>query len=289
MTQTTSKILLGLEALLLVVPVTLLFMIGASDLYFSVLGFQEGWLTRLLVLLIVTMALFAGWWLMVQFWRHGSGRLLSAPGYVWALVMLAAVAVVVASVLALASSTFAVLEPLAERLRILLFGLPLLIPLAHLGSERLFRSPANQSSGVQPKSAQAVTKRRTCSRASLLLAGALACFYLVARAPLPFDVRWWRVADIDDTHHRRQRMAEWMIYTGSLKGLTRTEVTSRLGESEPAEHNATGGDMVYFLGITRGLLSLGTIEVLVLRFDSDGRVGSRKSRFRSKDSRGGAQ
>jgi hypothetical protein len=140
MTQGTSKILMAVEALLLVAPVTLLFLIGVSDWFFSILEFSVGWQARLFVLLIASSSLVAGWWLMVQFWRHGSGRLVTVPKYVWALLTLAALAVVVTSLLVFASSIFASLKPRFEDFAILIFGLPLLIPLAHLVIERLVRS-----------------------------------------------------------------------------------------------------------------------------------------------------
>jgi len=43
MTQRLSKILLALEALLLVVPITVLFATIASDLFFSFLHFSDAW------------------------------------------------------------------------------------------------------------------------------------------------------------------------------------------------------------------------------------------------------
>ena len=72
--------------------------------------------------------------------------------------------------------------------------------------------------------------------------------------------------------HVRQRMADWMVYSKSLVGLSRAEVVLKLGRPEPSEYNAQGEDMVYVLGSARGVLTFDFIEALILRFDQSGQV-----------------
>ena len=116
------------------------------------------------------------------------------------------------------------------------------------------------------------TKRPIYLRPWFPVLCAFAFFLLLARAPLPFDVAWWRVADFHDPGNRRQRMADWMVYTGSLKGLSRAEVTARLGEAEFPNSSVPNADMVYVLGTARGWHRYGATESLVLRFDPNGKV-----------------
>ena len=127
---------------------------------------------------------------------------------------------------------------------------------------------------MQPAPSQAITKRRVRTRWWVLVACALAGYYFVAMAPLPFVSKWWGSGspNFDDVLHRRQRMADWMLYSESLKGLSRAEVIVKLGEPEPKIYNAPGEDIVYVLGSARGVLTFDFIEALVLRLDPSGRV-----------------
>jgi hypothetical protein len=65
-------------------------------------------------------------------------------------------------------------------------------------------------------------------------------------------------------------MADWMVLTGSLAGLTRVEVVSKLGEPRPTGY-FKDWSIVYILGAERSLMSIDS-EWLVLRIDRAGRV-----------------
>lgn len=145
MTQSTSKLILGLEAFLLVTPVTFLYLVGASDVFFSILELRTGWFIRLLAFALASTSLVTGWWLMVQFWRHGAERLSASTNVAWVLVLFSGIAVVAASILVLTSLAIPSIDGFARQVGILVFGLPLLVPLAHLWAERRFRSTANTS------------------------------------------------------------------------------------------------------------------------------------------------
>src|SRR5690348_13247247 len=127
---------------------------------------------------------------------------------------------------------------------------------------------------MQPAFSQTSTSRRSNARRWLAIAGMVAFYYLAARAPLPFVVSWWGAGEPNSSSalNERQRMADWMLLTHSLDGLTRAAVIDKLGKPEPAEYNASGEDLVYILGSARGVLSFDTIEALVLRLDANGKV-----------------
>jgi len=131
-----------------------------------------------------------------------------------------------------------------------------------------------QPLGMRPPLSQAVTKKRVYARWWLLLVCAIVLYYLVARSPLPFVAAWWNPGGPSrgEVLHVRQRMADWMVYSKSLVGLSRAEVVLKLGRPEPSEYNAQGEDMVYVLGSARGVLTFDFIEALVLRFDQSGQV-----------------
>ncbi len=97
-------------------------------------------------------------------------------------------------------------------------------------------------------------------------------FYLVFRGPLPFVKSWWQAGqeDWDDDWNRRHRMADWMLLTGTLSGLTQAEVIEKLGEPPPTNYFREWS-MVYMLGSERGFMSIDS-EWLVLRVDSAGHV-----------------
>ncbi len=65
-------------------------------------------------------------------------------------------------------------------------------------------------------------------------------------------------------------MADWMVLTGNLVGLTRAEVVDKLGEPAPTKYFQEFS-MVYILGAERGLISLDS-EWLVLNLDTSGHV-----------------
>jgi len=145
MTQRLSKVLLALEAIVVVAPITLLFSTVALEMLLQSLQFETAWQLGLFSLVVIATSLAAGWWLMVTFWRHGSARLQTPFSIPWALVLVGALSTLVA-VLVLASGDSSQWPPVVRRsLWALAWGLPLLVPMGHLFAERLIRSAANKS------------------------------------------------------------------------------------------------------------------------------------------------
>jgi hypothetical protein len=99
-----------------------------------------------------------------------------------------------------------------------------------------------------------------------------AAYLLVTRAPIPFVQSGWQTGEEDwnDGWKRRHRMADWLVLTHSLVGLSRAEVVAKLGEPPPTEYFKSWS-MVYILGAERGFMSIDS-EWLVLRLDSASRV-----------------
>jgi hypothetical protein len=89
---------------------------------------------------------------------------------------------------------------------------------------------------------------------------------------LPLVQSWWIAGQENwaDPWHRRHRMADWMVLTRSLPGLTRTEVIARLGAPPPTDY-FRDWSMVYNLGAERGFISIDS-EWLVIRLDESDRV-----------------
>jgi hypothetical protein len=101
---------------------------------------------------------------------------------------------------------------------------------------------------------------------------ALACYFLIARAPLPFVQSWWHAggSQWNDPWNRRHRMADWLVYSHSLIGLTRAQAVGKLGEP-PSTDYFRDWTLVYNLGAERGFMSIDS-EWLVIRVGRDGRV-----------------
>jgi hypothetical protein len=99
---------------------------------------------------------------------------------------------------------------------------------------------------------------------------AITCLAFVA--PLPPSRPMWEGGSEkwNDAWGRRRRIANWLVWTHSLIGNTRREVTERLEEPEPTE---TFGDNVltYNLGAA-GHYWHPNANWLVLKLDQSGRV-----------------
>jgi hypothetical protein len=109
-------------------------------------------------------------------------------------------------------------------------------------------------------------------RAILFILLAIVTWWLVAVAPLPFVHKWWSTTspDLADMLHKRQRMADWLVYSGKLTGLTKPQVYAMLGEP-PSTDKFPEWDVVYVLGPERGFISI-DYEWLALRLGADGKV-----------------
>jgi hypothetical protein len=107
----------------------------------------------------------------------------------------------------------------------------------------------------------------------LLLAGLWFGNYEYRVAPIRFDAARWSKVDWDDSLHRRARMADWLLENRVLSRMSRAEVISLLGA--PMPKGFRDWEFAYNLGRERGLASVDN-ELLVLRFDPDGRVAEAK-------------
>jgi hypothetical protein len=85
----------------------------------------------------------------------------------------------------------------------------------------------------------------------------------------PFDAVQWRQVQSAD-NHVRLRMVEWLVRSGKLDGLTRSQVLELLGPPDGGPYFREW-DLVWWLGPERGFMSIDS-EWLVIRIGSDGRV-----------------
>lgn len=118
------------------------------------------------------------------------------------------------------------------------------------------------------------TSRRM--RFVMLFVAGLLGWYVVRSAPLPFVPAWWgpEGAGWQDFWYRRHRMADGLVISGRLEGMTRTEVVALLGE--PPDHGYFRRfDLVYPLGAERGLFGIDS-EWLAIRLDSAGIVSEER-------------
>ncbi len=142
MTESTSRVVLGIEALLICLPLTLFFLATALPSLFHLLptlGVEDYALAGASVFIAGT--LLCGWYLIASFLFRGSHALKKVRLAWWALPVLSAA-------LALAATLrvwLVAAEPSA--LNTFGWGLPLVIPLLHLAAERWWR-------GVLPRPIQ---------------------------------------------------------------------------------------------------------------------------------------
>ena len=138
MSERVSKLILGIEALLLAVPVTFLFLIWFPDeLYRSA---EYGGFVNRISAALAGSTLVAGWWLMAIFWHRGSTGLRETYAVAWVVAGCGSVAtLLVGAVLWLLPQ-----KEFRQQFGVLAFGLPLLIPFLHLLIERMRREDANK-------------------------------------------------------------------------------------------------------------------------------------------------
>jgi hypothetical protein len=145
MSERWSKVLLSVEALLIAVPVTLLFVFYAPDEVIRVTALSVNWGSSLVVLLVGGVSLLIGWWLMIRFVIGGGPALRSVIPFIWALLYVAACVAVLACALVLFRGASPILTVLSKRFGVLALGAPLLVPLVHLVLERRVRLAANNA------------------------------------------------------------------------------------------------------------------------------------------------
>jgi hypothetical protein len=126
---TISKFLLALEALFLVFPITVLFSLWASHFFTAIIE-PKAWFVALIILLS-TMALIAGWRLMLAFWLGGSSSLRRVQPLFWFLAAAGGIASAGIVLLALLN----IGHEVRRYVGLLGFGSPLIIPFLHLRLE----------------------------------------------------------------------------------------------------------------------------------------------------------
>ncbi len=141
MSERTSRVVLGIEALIICLPLTLLFLAAVlpSSYYFLAHSQSAKDYAMVGASFIILPTLFCAWLLVLSFLFRGSNALRQLSLYWWALPILSAgfaVAVTinlwfVTAIEPSAVSTFG-------------WGVPLIIPLLHLCAERWWRSIANE-------------------------------------------------------------------------------------------------------------------------------------------------
>jgi len=113
-------------------------------------------------------------------------------------------------------------------------------------------------------------------RKALWLAGipgtAIAAYWVVFMAPLPFMAAWWDVdANRGTTLKTRYRIADRLVTSGRLDGMNRQEVIALLGDPVTDVTRMGKHDLIYVLGPERNFIGL-DFEWLLIDFDHSGRV-----------------
>ena len=99
--------------------------------------------------------------------------------------------------------------------------------------------------------------------------GLLLLAYLALYVPLPFVRAAWDAESASDGPlHLRHRMADRLVSTQRLRGMSRARVVELLGEPDAL---TAGGEMVYVLGNDRSFLGIDS-ELLSVRLDHTGAV-----------------
>jgi hypothetical protein len=140
MSERTSRIILGIEALVICLPLTVLFLAaGLPSAFYFLSNFPDGDAYAAAVASIIILGtLFCAWLLIFAFVLRGGVALRRLSSYWWLLPFLsAAVALAVTVHLWLATA----IEP--SSINTFGWGIPFLVPLAHLCAERWGRRSAN--------------------------------------------------------------------------------------------------------------------------------------------------
>ena len=131
MTESTSRIIAGLEAALLCLPLTALFLYGGLSIPFYSLIRWPNVENSLFALacVVVTAALICAWRLLLAFIFGGRTKLQTASTKWWAIPYATAC-------LSLIAPLFVAITEIPSVIGIFGWGLPLILPLAHLHFER---------------------------------------------------------------------------------------------------------------------------------------------------------
>jgi hypothetical protein len=140
MRESTSKIVLGIEAVLLVLPVGGLLAIFVPWVLTEV--FSNGDAVSLGIAVASIVPFLAGVWLMLGFWIHGAEGIRGRRRHAWIAAHVGAALVILATLVTAIAVFVPGLRRVAEVSALFMFGLPLLIPLTHLSLESIHRLPA---------------------------------------------------------------------------------------------------------------------------------------------------
>jgi hypothetical protein len=140
MSDRASRVILGVEALIICLPLTILFVVAVlpSSFYFLPRSEDAQDYAMASASLIILATLVCAWLLVLSFLLRGSNALRRLSLYWWAPPFLSAV-------LAFAAIVYLWLETEPQPSWIYMFGwgIPLVVPLGHLCGERWWRSSAN--------------------------------------------------------------------------------------------------------------------------------------------------
>jgi hypothetical protein len=139
MKESTSKIVLGIEAVLLVLPVGGLLVIFVPWVLTEVLS--NGDTVSLGIAVASIVPFLAGVWLMLGFWLRGAAGIRGKRN-AWIVAHVGAALVILATIVTVIAVFVPGLRGVAEVSALFMFGLPLLIPLMHLSLESIHRRPA---------------------------------------------------------------------------------------------------------------------------------------------------
>jgi hypothetical protein len=139
MKESTSKIVLGIEAVLLVLPVGGLLVIFVPWVLTEVLS--NGDTVSLGIAIASIIPFVAGVWLMLGFWLDGAEGI-RGKRHAWIAAQAGAALVILATIVTVIAVFVPGLRRVAEVSALFMFGLPLLIPLMHLSLESIHRRPA---------------------------------------------------------------------------------------------------------------------------------------------------
>ncbi len=116
-------------------------------------------------------------------------------------------------------------------------------------------------------------RKPTVIWAAGVLAAAAALSWAIFFSPLPFVASWWNVDFARGTVLKtRYRVADRLVSSGRLRGLSRADVLALLGIPPETDKFRNHG-LVYVLGPERGLMSI-DYEWLLVDFDSAGKVSN---------------
>lgn len=137
MKESTSKIVLLVEAIVLVLPVGGLLLMFVPWIVSDVMRIGNAW--GLLVAVLAVVPFLAGVRLMLAFWLRGAEGIRENRRYAWRAAGVGAAVVILATILTYIAVYVHDLRRMAETTALFMFGLPLLIPLTHLYLESIHR------------------------------------------------------------------------------------------------------------------------------------------------------